>query len=761
MRFVKGTRSVPYQKNRKHGRLKYIKEILYPHQMNRPQKRRQKPGRNDPCACGSGKKYKQCCLRHTQEPANAPPNQEIPLSQALQLAISHHQAGRFQDAEVICLKILRVNPDYADALNLSGVIAYQKGELDTAVELINKAIGLNSSEADYHSKLALVLRAQGKLDAAIACYQKALLIKPDAADTYNNLGVAFIHQGNLLAALDCYRKALALTPDNIDAHINAAEALRGLGQPDIAVEHLHKATYINPDSAEAHNSLGLVLMAQNKLDASVECYQKALSIKPNYTDAYHNLAIVYEQQGKLDAAADCYRKALSIKPDYADAYLGLGTLLMGQGNQQQAFALYEKGLDFNPSYANLHHALVFAASRWYADDGEKVFELSKRFGKQFDVGLNRLSHQNDATFARRLKIGYVSGDFRQHSVAYFIESVLANHDKQNIETFCYYNYHKIDQVTRRLMGHADHWRSILGISDQDAEKLIRQDAIDILVDLSGHTAFNRLLLFARKPAPVQLTWIGYPVTTGLTTMDYRLTNRYIDPPGWNEQYHTEKLVRLSTSSCFQPAKALPEVNALPALKNGYITFACFHAPNKITPITISLWAKLLSALPTARLAVCPDTSRDQITRQFQALGIESDRLDFFSQQPLQQYLSLHNKVDVMLDTLPYNGGTVSRHALWMGVPVLTLAGRQAVSRVGLSLMTQVGLETFVAECEADFIDNACRWAGDLAGLAQVRGALREKMHNAPFSKPASVIKELETAYRQMWSHWCEQQKTAS
>lgn len=691
--------------------------------MNTPKKRTQKPGRNEPCTCGSSKKYKQCCLRRNQEPAKAPLNQEISLSQSLQTAISHHQAGRLQQAEVIYRQILQVTPDHADALHLAGMIAYQKGELDTAIESINKAIGIKPSVADYYNSLGVVLRAQGNLDAAIASYQKALLIRLDYAEAHNNLGVAFKYQGKLDAAIECYRKALAIMPNDVAAHINTGEALRGLGKLDMAIDHLCKAIGIKPDSAEAHNSLGIVLTEQGKLDASVECYRKVLLIQPDYTEAYNSL----------------------------------GTLLIEQGKQEQALTLYEKGLEINPFYIRFHHPLIFAASRWYADNGAKVFELSRRFGKQFEVDLDHRSHQNDVTSDRRIRIGYVSGDFRQHSVAYFIEPVLANHDKQNVEVFCYYNYHQIDDITRQIMGYVNHWRSILGVSDQDAEKLIRQDAIDILVDLSGHTAHNRLLLFARKPAPVQVTWIGYPTTTGLSAMDYRLTNSYIDPPGWNEQYHTERLVRLSTSTCFQPEGVLPEINALPALKNGYLTFASFHAPNKITPITLSLWAKLLSALPNARLALCPDTSKDQITRQFQALGIPPGRLDFFCKRPLPQYLGLHNGVDVMLDTFPYNGGTVSRHSLWMGVPVLTLAGRQAVSRVGLSLMTQVGLESFVAECEADFVDNACRWASDFDGLAQVRGTLREKMQNAPFSKPALVVKELEAAYRQMWCNWCEQQ----
>lgn len=692
--------------------------------MNRPQKREQKPGRNDPCACGSSKKYKQCCLWRYEEPDKTTPNEEVSLSQALQIAISHHQAERLQQAEVIYRRILQVNPKHADALHLSGVIAYQKGELNTAVELIKKAISLSPLEV-YYNSLGAAFRHQGKLDLAVENYRKAILLKPTYAEAYNNLGIALREQNILDEAIECYRKAIS----------------------------------IKPAYAEAYNNLGVALRKHGILDEAIECYRKTISIKPVFVEAYNNLGIVLREQDILDEAAECYRKVFLIKPDYPDAHNGLGILLMDQGKQEQALSLFEKGLAFNPSYAPLHHSLIFSTSRGYPDAGAKVFELSKKFGKQFETGLSRLPHKNDATCDRRLRIGYVSGDFRQHSVAYFIEPTLKNHDKRNIEIYCYYNHHRIDHVTRKLMGYSNHWRSISDLSDEDAAKMICQDGIDILVDLSGHTAHNRLLLFARKPAPVQVTCIGYPATTGLSAMDYRLTNNYIDPPGWNEAFHTEKLVRLSTSTCFQPEKTLPEINALPALKKGYLTFASFHAANKITAITTALWAKVLLALPNSRLVLCPDTAKDQIVRQFQALGVPSARLDFFAKLPMPQYLELHNEVDIMLDCFPYNGGTVSRHSLWMGVPVLTLAGRQAVSRVGLSLMTQVGLESFVAECEADFVENACRWASELDGLAQVRGALRERMQNAPFSKHALVVKELEAAYRQMWCNWCEPQKT--
>lgn len=686
-------------------------------------KDRQKTGRNEACPCGSDRKYKQCCLRRIKPvPIPRPAAERISLADALKIAVAHHQAGRLQQAESIYRQILEVDAEHADALHLSGVIAQQRGELDSAEKSISKAISINATVADYHNNLGIVLRKQGKLDAAARSYQQAISLKPEFTEAHNNLGVVFKHQNKLEAAIECYHKALAITPEYIDAHINAGSLSRDLGKPDIAIEHLQLAIAIKPDSAEAYNSLGLVLREKGELNESVSCYHKALSIQPNYADAYN----------------------------------GLGSALMEQGKQRQALITYEKGLTFDSSNALLHHSLIFAASRDCAGDSAKVFALSTRFGKQLESGIIHEPHDNDATPGKRLRIGYVSGDLRRHSVAYFIGPVLEHHDKQQVEIFCYYNYHTADHITHKLMALTDHWRPIFNMPDEEAAGLIRQDAIDILVDLSGHTAYNRLPLFARKPAPVQVTWIGYPATTGLSAMDYRLTNAYMDPPGWNEVYHTETLVRLSTSTCFQPIQPLPEIEPLPALKNGYITFASFHTPGKITPTTIALWAQILAAIPDAKLLQCPDTAKERMIRQFQALGIAADRVEFLPSQPLPQYLALHNQVDIMLDTFPYNGGTISRHALWMGVPVLTMAGKSAVSRVGLALMTQLGLASFVAENTQDLVNNACRWAGNLERLAQVRAGLREKMQQAPFSRFTLFVRELETAYRQMWHRWCEQ-----
>ena len=614
-------------------------------------------GRNDPCPCGSGKKYKRCCLQREVTQAASERSEKasaaLQIPKAIQIAIEHHQAGRLPQAQAVYQQVLKMEPNHPDALNLLGVIAHQLGKNDTAVKLINKAIRANPFDPAYYSNIGSVYGALKRVDEAIACYRKALSIKPDYA--------------------------------------------------------------------EAHNNLGVMLKGQGKLDEAIACYQKALLLKPSYAEAHNNLGNVFADQGKRDEAVACYRKGLSFKPDIA----------------------------------GIHHTLIYVMNLIAEYDGAAVFAQCRMFAEQFEKGTVHLTHRNNSGPDRRIKVGYVSGDFRQHSVAYFIEPVLANHDDRVVEVFCYSNHGQIDYVTKRLMSHPNHWRSIVNLSDDKVTELIQQDGIDILVDLSGHTAHNRLLVFARKPAPVQVTWLGLPNTTGLPAMDYRLTDRYMDPVGMTEQYHTETLIRLPFPACFKPEAKLPPVNELPALANGRVTFSSFNNFQKITPAVFALWSRILALLPDSRLMmICPASFRDHVNKEFADHGVGAERLIFVDRLPLSDYLALHHHVDIALDPFPYNGGTITRNSLWMGVPVVTLAGRMPVSRVGLALMSEVGLPAFIAQNEEEYAQIALRWARDLEGLAQVRRALRQRVQEAPFSNAKACTRELEAAYRQMWRTWC-------
>lgn len=609
---------------------------------------------------------------------------------------------------------------------------------------------------------ALKYHQAGQLSQAEVIYRRVLQAEPNNPDALHLLGL-IAHQARAHeSAAELIAKAIRENPSNPAYHSDIGSVFGALQRVDEAIVCCQKALSIDPDYANAHNNLGVMLQSQGKLQAATDCYKRALSIKPSFADAHFNLGNVFREQGKLEEAIACFQKALLHNPRHTKACNYLGLALRDQGKRHEAIAFYKKALSFQPDNAQLHHSLIYAMVQSAEDEGAAVFAECRRFAEQFEKGVVRLPHRNDSDPERRIKVGYVSGDFRRHSVAYFIEPVLANHDHRAVEVFCYSNHHQTDDVTRRLMTYPDHWRPIVDLSDDKVAALIQQDGIDILVDLSGHTEHNRLLVFARKPAPVQVTWIGLPVTTGLSAMDYRLTNNHIDPIGTTEQYHTETLFRLPLSACYQPEAELPPVNELPALANGYVTFSSFNNPQKISAAAVAVWSRILALLPGSRLLmICPASLRAQASREFMAGGIGPERLVFVDRLPVRDYLALHHRVDLALDTFPYSGGTTTRNSLWMGVPVVTLVGKAAVSRTGLRKMSEVGLEAFVAESEEDYVRIALRWARDVEGLAQVRRELRQRMQEAPSGNAAAYTREVEAAYRQMWQNWCAGQAAST
>jgi predicted O-linked N-acetylglucosamine transferase (SPINDLY family) len=364
--------------------------------------------------------------------------------------------------------------------------------------------------------------------------------------------------------------------------------------------------------------------------------------------------------------------------------------------------------------------------------------------------------------ARRLRIGYVSGDFYGHSVAYYIEPILRHHDKKQFEVFCYYNLDKQDEVTARLKGYADHWIPCSFMTDEALAGRIRADQIDILVDLSGHTAHNRLMTFARKPAPVQATWIGYAGTTGLTAMDYRITDHYMDPPGLSERYHSEQLIRLPGSNVpFSPEACAPEVSELPALSSGQLTLSSLNTLNKINPQVIRLWGRILAALPQARLMLGNVTDpliRQRLLDLFQEAGISEERLILHPRMSMSDYLALHRQIDFGLDPFPFTGATSTYHALWMGVPVITLAGDNAAARCGVATMGIVGLEQFITRSEEEYLQRTLSIAADLPALNRIRQSLRPKMQQT-VCDAAGITRNLETAYRSMWRQWCQRKES--
>jgi predicted O-linked N-acetylglucosamine transferase (SPINDLY family) len=680
--------------------------------------------RNDPCPCGSGKKYKHCCQAKDAAQAASARASKAFIPGTLQMAIGHHQSGRMSPAKTLYQQILQADPAHADALHLLGLIEHQQGNSAHAVALIQKAIQARPTDATFHFNLGNLHQDLAQLNEAIACFEQALLRQPGFVDALLGLGTALKAQGKIAEAGVCFRKVLARQPDRADAHFNLGNTLQMLGQIDEAIACFQQSLLHRPESADTLLGLASALQEKGRIDEAIANYRRALAIKPDISGAYNNLGNALQAQGQLDKAVECYRQAQLLQPQDA--------------------------------YAN--SIMLFTLQNLSTCSPAELFSEHLRFAERFEAPLKPgwQPHTNNREPVRRLKVGYVSGDFFNHSVAYFIEPILACHDKSRFEIFGYYNRDYHDAHTARIKGHMDHFLVCNTFSDEQLAERIRLDAIDILVDLSGHTAANRLLVFARKPAPVQVNYIGYPGTTGLSAIDYRVSDPWQDPVGLTERYHSEILVRIAGGMAFTPEPDAPAVNPLPALSSGELILACLNNLSKVNPAVIALWARILHALPQARLMLGNVTDsgiRDRLTRLFGEAGIGPERLILQPRVSMAEYLELHHHIDIALDPFPYNGGTTTMHSLWMGVPVITLAGSHAVSRLCAAHLSRVGLPEFITHSEDEYLQYAISFANDLPKLNQVRQSLRQRM-NASACDPAAITRQLEAAYRDMWRIWC-------
>lgn len=721
----------------------------------------------------------------------SPPN--FALDQILQQATYHHKAGRLAEAEALYRQVLSLDSRHADSYHSLGGLALQVGRYDLAVDMINKAIALNSNAAEFHYNLASALGAQGKILEVIASYEQALAIKPDFPEALCDLGDALLGQGRLIDAAARYEEALTIKPGLPNALCSLGNALLGQGKLTDAAARYEQALAIKPDFPEALCNLGDALQGQGKLIDAAARYEQALDIKPDFPEALCNLGDLLQGQGRLAEAITHYEQALAINPDLLEVLCNLGLALYVQGRLTEGIARLEQALSINPDmpaalcnlgsalkaqgkladgiarfkqaltikpdFAVAHSNLLLTMQYMPLVTAEEQFEAHQQYAERFEATLKAhwQPHRNKSDPAKKIRIGYVSGDLKNHAVAYFIEPILASHDRSQVEVFCYYNNTHCDDHTNRIAINADQWLQCNAMSDEQLAERIRVDNIDILVDLSGHTAHNRLPVFARKPAPVQATWIGYAGTTGLSAMDYRITDAFMDPPGMSERYHSEALIRLpDTNAAYRPEPGCPPINPLPALTSGALVFASLNNLTKMNQAVVNLWSKILTALPHARLMlgnVTDEGIERRVIDMFAQAGIAAKRLILKPKVSLLDYLEFHHEIDVALDPFPYNGGTTSMHSLWMGVPVLTLTGVHTVSRVGVAVLSRAGLQEFIAHSEDEYLQRALSIAQDLPGLNRIRQSLRGRMSSAD-SDPTNITRHLETAYRVMWRKWC-------
>ena len=621
----------------------------------------------------------------------------------------------------------------------------------------------NLQQAEHICNMGLAFHKRGQIDEAIKYYLKSIELNPNYADSYINLGSIMQERGQLDEAIKNYEKALQLRPQDATANYNLGSVFQKIGQLEKALNYYDKALKINPNLFVAYNNLGSALQEKGQLDEALACYQRALKINPNYISAHTNMGSAFQEKGQLDKALTCYQKAIQINVNFADAYYNLGTTLQKQGKVDEAIENYILASTNEPRNRKAFHNLLFVMNYSSRYDAQTIFSEHLRFAKQFVPHLlfSISPHTNERLSTRRLRIGYISPDFRRHPVAFFIEPVIIAHNREHFEVFCYSNSLQRDEVTKRIQEHADQWRNIVGMSDDQAVKLIKRDAIDILIDLTGHTANNRFFVFARKPAPIQVSWIGYLATTGLSTIDYKIVDAYTDPPGKTEQFHTEKLIRLPESFlCYLPNKDSPDVGPLPALSTGHITFGSFNNFAKVTSEVFTLWAKILHELPDSRLILKAMSFHDKTTCQyainmFTQRGIAAERITLQSSDPYPQHLASYNFVDIGLDTFPFNGATTTCEALWMGVPVITLEGTAYHSRSGTSLLSNVGLRELVAKTSEEYVEIAVNLTRDTKRLQALREQLRGIMAHSPLTDAKQFTANLEESFRKMWDNWCK------
>jgi predicted O-linked N-acetylglucosamine transferase (SPINDLY family) len=634
--------------------------------------------------------------------------------------------GNVADAEAIARKMTERFPKFGFGWKCLGVIIKTQGNCPDSLEPLRKAAALMPNDAEAQSNLGVVYKDLQRPEEAEACYLRAIRINPDLAEAYNNLGVVYMELGRRAEAEANYRRSLAIKPDCADVYSNLGAVLNDLGHLEEAAACHRQAVLISPDFAKAHFNLGNTLSALGNVAEAEACYRRAVAINPGYAEAYCNLGAVLKDLGRFQDAETCCRRALLIKPDFAKAW----SVLL-----------------FTLNYAAEHQP------HYLRDEADKYGQIVARDDKE------RFSAWRCLPRPVRLRVGLVSGDLCSHPVGYFLESILSRIDATRLEFFVYATDNGADEVTERIRPYCSTWKLLCGLSDKAAARLIQSDGVHLLLDLSGHTANNRLPVFAWKPAPVQVSWLGYFATTGVKEIDFLLADQ-TGVPHAHQRHFTEQIWYLpDTRLCFTPPDIECSVSELPALKTGQVTFGSFQNLAKIGDRVLALWREILDGVPGARLRLqCRQLGDPEIVAQFtvrlQQNGIESARVVLFGPVSRTEYLSAHADVDLILDTMPYPGGTTTCESLWMGVPTVTCACNSMLSRQGASLLTAAGLSDWVTASETEYVAQAISLARDLPKLAALRSCLRQQVLESPLFDAPRFAGHLTDA---LWGMWEQRQ----
>jgi len=601
----------------------------------------------------------------------------------------------------------------------------------------------------------------GRLQDAEHLYLQILQVDPNHPVALHFLGlIAFQTQRNA-AAIDLITKAISITPDYAEAHSNLGMVFHKLGRLDDAEKCFHKALTLKPDLVVAYNNLGNIFQEQGRLDEAVASFHKALALNPNYAEAYNNLGNTVKGLGKFDEAVDLITNALTLNPRYAEAHNNLGMALIALGQQEETLACYQQALAIAPDFTKAYSNFLLALNYQPKITAQNIYQEHEKWGLHNKALLGEpcFDHNNNRNPNKRLRIGLVSGDLCRHPVGIFLLGLLENRNSDETEFFCYSDSAQDDDLSDRLKQLSAGWLKCMGTTDESLAQHIYADQIDILFDLAGHTGKNRMFMFAKKPAPVQVTWAGYVGTTGLKTMDYLLSDVHYTPTQDSPDYF-EKIINMPDAYvCYSPPTDIHDVASLPCHENGGITFGSLNNVSKINEDVLSTWTDILKAVPNSKLFLkykgmdCA-SNVERITAHFNKRGIDASRLIVEGGSPQQDFIASYNKVDIALDTFPYSGGLTTLEALWMGTPVITVPGVTFASRHSLSYLSVLGHTEWVAKDTKGYIKLAVDLAGNIPHLTHVSSELREKMRQSPICDCPKFAKNFTLEMQKIWLSWC-------
>jgi len=589
----------------------------------------------------------------------------------------------------------------------------------------------------------------------------------EAADGRLRDGHALEDAGDVAGALQCYREAAALCPSYPRVHLNIGNALRRQGQRDDAAAAFAKALQLAPGYAQAHFNLGSLLAASGDVEGAEREFRAALALDPAMIDAPIALADAYESAGRYADAQRELERALAIDPEHAGATFNLGMIHLHERRFEAAIATVLRAKAIDPDLDNVESVMLFSLNMRSDLDADAVAHAHRIVGAEMTraAGAPFARWDNAVDPEKRLRIGYVSGDFGFHPVGLFVDPIIAQHDRTRFDVYCYSSATTLQSMGPRMRDSPLTWREVAALDDDALVEVVRADGIDILVDLSGHTNKNRLFAFARHPAPVQATWLGYLNTTGLAAMDYRICDWHTDPDERSQSRHTERLYRLPHSQwCYRPWGDVAPVPRAHPDRPDAIVFGSFNQYPKLSDACIDLWSQVLARVPRSEIVVFDlriDDMRQRVRDRFARNGVDPARITTRGRENLAGFYAAVGNTDIALDTFPYNGATTTLDVLWMGVPLVALAGERSIARGGVSILRSLGLEELVASTAEEYIELNVRLAGDRAWRAALRAVLRQRMLASPLMDLPGFVEDLESCFREMWRRWCDEQRQCS